>query len=107
LTLNRAKDSIHLTYESSGPTYLNAAINHAPGWTATINGQPARLFDSEFGGILVPLPSGGGDVELDFRPRAFDFFFYSRYLLAACGIVAIFAIVWGGRLRRRRPSASA
>ncbi len=106
LTLNRGKDSIQLTYASSGPTYLNAAINHAPGWTATINGQPARVFDSEFGGILVPLPAGGGVVELDFRPRALNFFFYSRYLLAVCGVVAVFVIVWGGPLRRRRPSAS-
>jgi hypothetical protein len=106
LTLSRRKDSIHLTYASSGSTYLNAAINHAPGWTATLNGQTVPVFDSEFGGILVPLPSGGGDVELDFRPRALDLFFYSRYLMAASGVIAILAIVWGGTLRRKRPSAS-
>jgi hypothetical protein len=106
LTLSRGKDSVHLTYTSSGPSYLNAAINHAPGWTATINGQPAGIFDSEFGGILVPLPPGGGDIELGFRPRALDFFFYSRYVLAAFGVLAVFGIVWGGTLRRWRPPAS-
>jgi hypothetical protein len=106
LTLSRGRDRVQLTYSSSGPTYLNAAINHAPGWSAKVNGQPVRLFDAQFGGIMVPLPPGGGDVELTYGYRALDFFFYSRYLLGVFGVIAIVAIVGTGIFRRAEPVAS-
>jgi hypothetical protein len=95
ITLSRAKDSVHLTYASSGATYLNAAINRAPGWIATVNGQPVQTLDTEYGGILIPLPAGGGDIQLTFRPPAMDFFFYSRYVMALFGVAAVVAIVAG------------
>jgi hypothetical protein len=101
-TLSRAKDSVHLTYASSSPSYLNAAINHAPGWTAVVNGQPVKILDTEYGGLLVPLPSGGGDIELTYRPPEMDYFFYSRYVMAAVGVAAAFAIVAGAFSGTRR-----
>jgi hypothetical protein len=102
ITLSRAKDSIHLTYASSTPTYLNAAINHAPGWTAAVNGQRVQILDTEYGGLLIPLPPGGGDIQLEYRPPEMDFFFYSRYVLAVLGVAAVVAIVSGAFGSARR-----
>jgi hypothetical protein len=95
LTLDRSRDQARLTYTSSGPSYLNAAINYKPEWTATVNGQPVPVLDSELGALMVPLPPGGGDIVLSYRSREMDFFFYSRYVLAVIGVAAAFAIIVG------------
>ena len=86
VSLSRGKDVIHLTYTSTAPAYLNAAIIHDSAWTATINGQSAPVLDSNYGGLLVPLPPGGGDVVLAYRSWSADFFFDSRYVLAILGV---------------------
>jgi hypothetical protein len=101
LSLSRGKDLIHLTYTSSGPSYLNAAIIHDTAWTASVNGQSVPVLDSNFGGLLVPLPQGSGDVVLAYRSWAADFFFYSRYALAVLGVAAATLIAGQGFWKRR------
>jgi hypothetical protein len=93
VTLSRARDVIHLSYTSTTPAFLNAAITHDPAWTATINGTRAEVLDSNFNGLLVPLPPGGGDIVLRYASPAADFFFYSRYALAILGVGVAIAIV--------------
>jgi hypothetical protein len=100
LSLSRGKDAIHLTYTSVAPAYLNAAIIHDPAWAATVNGQSVQVLDSNFGGLLVPLPTGGGDIVLQYRSPATDFFFYSRYALAIVGVGVVLAIVSQGLWKR-------
>ncbi len=96
-SLWRGKDVFHLTYTSTTPAYLSAAIIHDPAWTATVNGQTAEVFDSNYGGLLVPLPPGGGDIVLAYTSPATDFFFYSRYALAILGVAVAILIVRQGR----------
>jgi hypothetical protein len=101
VSLSRGKDVIHLTYTSTAPAYLNAAIIHDPAWTATINRQPVQVLDSNYGGLLIPLPPGGGDVVLAYKSPSADFFFYSRYALAILGVGVAIAIAGQGFWKRR------
>jgi hypothetical protein len=100
-TLWRGRDVIRLGYTSMAPAYLNAAINHDPHWTATVNGAPVQVLDANFNGLLVPLPPGEGEIVLRYTSPAADFFFYSRYALAAVGVVVVLFMVAGLRPTRR------
>jgi hypothetical protein len=93
--LARGRDEIRLTYTSPGPGYINAAINYAPAWTATVNGSRVQPLRANFNDLLVPVPAAaGGQLVLRYRSLADDVFFYSRYLLVILGLSTALAVAW-------------
>lgn len=60
-----APSAIRLETEASGPAFLVAAESYYPGWEASIDGNPARIYpaDAAFRGVRVP----GGKHAIEFR----------------------------------------
>jgi hypothetical protein len=98
MRLARGRDEIRLTYTSPGPGYINAAINYAPAWTATVNGARVEPLQANFNGLLVPVPaSGRGELVLRYQSPSDDVFFYSRYVLVILGLSTALAVAWSSR----------
>jgi hypothetical protein len=98
LSLARGRDEIRLTYSSSAPAYIAAAINYDPGWTATRNGARLPVFQANFNDLLVQVPAADrGELVLAYHSLADDFFFYSRYLEVVLGLGAAIALTWATR----------
>jgi hypothetical protein len=96
--LARGRDQIRLTYTSAGPGYINAAINYAPAWTATVNGARVQPLQANFNDLLVPVPaSDRAELVLRYQSLSDDVFFYSRYLLVILGLGAALALAWSSR----------
>lgn len=60
---------IRLESKTQGSAFLVAADSYYPGWRASVDGQPARIYpsDAAFRGIIVP--AGSHAVEFRFVPR--------------------------------------
>ena len=61
------ENNIRINYSTAGDALLRFAIPFAPGWSATVGGQPTPVIatDYAFSGVLVP--SGAREVELSYR----------------------------------------
>jgi hypothetical protein len=98
LSLARGRDAIRLTYTSPAPGYINAAINYAPGWIATVSGARVQPLQANFNDLLVPVPAADrGELVLAYRSASDDIFFYSRYLLVILGLSGALGLAWGTR----------
>lgn len=66
----------HIVVELSEPAPAGAALmvseNYYPGWTATIDGQPAAVHRADLSLMGVPLPTGARQVELRFKSSSFE-----------------------------------
>lgn len=75
----------------------------APGWQATVNGQPAPVYRADFLFLAVPVPEGSVQVELTYRPASLPL----GAALSAAGILGLFVCFAGGKRRAgagRHPS---
>jgi uncharacterized membrane protein YfhO len=68
---NYEDNGIQLTVQTTGRALLVLSELYYPGWTATVNGQPARIWkvDGALRGVVVP--RGESRVSLRFRPVSF------------------------------------
>jgi hypothetical protein len=78
--------AIRLETEASAPSFLVAAESYYPGWEASIDGTPARLYptDAAFRGVSVP--AGPHTVDFRFVPR-------TLYRSAAVSVAALAALL--------------
>jgi hypothetical protein len=62
---------VDVRVQCSQPGWLLLTDTYYPGWTATVAGQPTRIYraDGVFRGVIVP--AGEHTVEFRFRPRSF------------------------------------
>lgn len=58
---------------SQAPSFLVTSDAFYPGWRATIDGSPVRLFRADYALRGVPLPAGNHLVRFEFRPRSFSY----------------------------------
>ena len=81
-----ASTAIQLATESSTPTFLVASDSYYPGWEATIDGNPTRIYptDAAFRGVGVP--AGKHTVDFRFVPR-------TLYRSAAISAVALVGLL--------------
>ncbi|HYK32424.1 MAG TPA: hypothetical protein VEV63_10705, partial [Streptosporangiaceae bacterium] len=82
-----------------GAAYLEVHQNANPGWSATLDGRTLRAvrLDGWQQGFVVPA-GAGGVVTLTFEPVKF---YHVWIILSAVGAIALLAIAWSGRRRRR------
>jgi hypothetical protein len=73
LTNHWGAGSLEVEVETASPTLLTIAQTAAPGWSATVNGQPARLLPANHAFQAVEIPAGRSEVRLIYRERTFGF----------------------------------
>ena len=83
---DRGINSLRVEVQTSGPTWLLVGVNEAPGWGATVDGEPVRILRANHSHMAVPV-SRSGTVELRFRPPG---------LIAGAAISVLALIVCAG-----------
>jgi hypothetical protein len=83
---------------SSAPSVLVTSDPFYPGWEASIDGQPARLFRADYALRGVVLPAGEHLVRFEFRPKSF----YYGAIISLLSLAALFVIFFKGVIDGRR-----
>jgi hypothetical protein len=84
--LSYAPSFLRLRTVASAPAFLVAAESYYPGWEASIDGTPVRIYptDAAFRGVIIP--AGKHTVDFRFVPR-------TLYRSAALSVVALAALL--------------
>jgi uncharacterized membrane protein YfhO len=80
------------------PGFLVTSDAYYPGWSATIDGQEARLYRADYAFRGVAVPAGNHVVKFTYRPRRFPL--AAGVSLASVALLATVAL--NGLLRKRR-----
>ena len=97
----RSSTSVTVRTRANGPAWLVLAESWFPGWTATIDGQPALLLRANLSQRAVPVPGGEHVVRFQLRSRPVRLGL--AVTLAAAALLALVAI--GFRRQRAQPPA--
>jgi len=62
------RNSVRLETESKGAAFLTSSESNFPGWKATVDGQPAAIYDTNVAFRGLPLSAGRHVVEFQFAP---------------------------------------
>ena len=91
--------------ETDTPAFLVISEAYFPGWSAAVDGQPARVFPVNVALKGLPVPAGRHRVEVVYRPVSFR---ASLYLagLGAAGLLILTAVTGLWRLRRAEGGAA-
>ncbi len=96
LAIRQGASSLEADVESDAPTLVTIAQTDYPGWSATVNGRPARLWPANHAFQAVEITAGQSLVRLAYRERTFG-------PGAAFSLLALLACVtlwWRGGSRR-------
>jgi hypothetical protein len=93
------KISIDLSAPAPQGSSLVVSENYYPGWTATVDGQPALLGRADYTLIGVELPSGARSVELNFTSPSYQRGKVITWIAIAVGLLMLAAGVWRDRRR--------
>lgn len=63
-------ESLEVVTQSAAPSFLVTSDLHYPGWEATVDGQPARVLQTDYVLRGVAVPAGRHRVRFEFRPRS-------------------------------------
>jgi len=86
-------DSVAVAAQLSQPGFLLLLDTWFPGWTATVNGQAAKLYRADYNFRAVQLPAGSSTVRFAFRPASFRV----GLLLAGVGWLILGIACWASR----------
>jgi hypothetical protein len=78
---------------------LVVSENYYPGWTAAVDGKPARLGRADYTMIGVELPTGARSVELNFTSPTYQKGKMITWIAIALGFLMLGAGVWRDRRR--------
>jgi hypothetical protein len=87
---------------ANAPAFLVTSDVFYPGWEATVDGAPARLFRANYVLRGLPVPAGTHTIRFEFRPRSF----YRGAAVSAASLLLLVAVVSGMKrkaMRRTRP----
>ena len=65
-----APNDVRLHTSTDGDAWLVLSDTYYPGWTASVDGQPAPVLRGDVLFRVVPVPAGEHDVELRFEPSS-------------------------------------
>jgi uncharacterized membrane protein YfhO len=97
VTVDAAPGHYRTTVESDSPGYLRVLESAYPGWVATIDGQPAKIFTADGIFLGVAVPAGQHAVELSYRPGSL----LLGAAISGVGLVVVIGLVAAPALRRR------
>ena len=91
-------DSWKLTTDKDSPQVLRLRLTDVPGWHASIDGHPLKLYP--FAGIMLQalVPPGHHTIELHYWPTTFT----EGIVLALCSALGLLLVLLLSWLRRRR-----
>jgi hypothetical protein len=71
--ISRPQETDKMSFEvnSDNPALLVISNNYYPGWSATVNGQPAKIFRTNYTSMGILVPKGHSEVVLDFVTPGF------------------------------------
>ena len=99
-------DPGHISLQLSAPAPAGSALvvseNWFPGWSATVDGQPAATLRADYAFIGVPLPTGATRIQLDFADPRYPL---GRLLTLLATAAAVAWALVGLFLERRRRAA--
>jgi hypothetical protein len=75
---------------TNAPAFLVTSDVFYPGWTVTIDGAAAQLYQADYALRGVPVPAGGHSVHFEFRPRSFK----HGIALSAFSLLLLVGLVW-------------
>lgn len=87
---------------AGAPSFLVTSDVFYPGWRATIDGAPARLYRTDYALRGLPIPAGTHTVRFEFRPRSF----YQGGFVSAAALLLLAVSVFRlnkTAMRRARP----
>lgn len=64
-------NQIKLTVKASEDGFLVVSNNYYPGWRASLNGKPAKIYRANYTFQAIQIPQGLHQVEFSFRPKSF------------------------------------
>lgn len=85
--------------KANGPAFLVTSDMFYPGWHATVDGAPARLYQTDYVLRGVPVPGGTHVVRFEFSPHSF---YYGVGLSALSLFLLVGCALWPFRVRQRR-----
>ena len=100
--LSYEPDDVRIDASLPRPGYLLLLDTWFPGWSATVNGGPARILRADYNFRAVSLPAGKSTVCFSYRPESLRMGVY----LCAVGILALGAawfLPWKGKSGRAIP----
>jgi hypothetical protein len=80
-------DEVRIDVSLPRPGFLLLLDTWFPGWSATVNGEPAPILRADYNFRAVSLPAGRSTVSFSYRPASFRIGWY----LCAAGILALAA----------------
>jgi uncharacterized membrane protein YfhO len=83
---------------SDTPAFLVTSDVFYPGWRATIDDVPARIFQTNYTFRGLPVPAGKQIVRFEFAPRSF---YYGTALSVASILLLAATVFWIKRRERR------
>jgi hypothetical protein len=96
-------EHVQLECESSAGGYVTLVDEHAPGWTATVDGAPAGIVTADFLLRAVAVQPGRHRVEFIYRTP----FLRAGIALSALSWLAWLALFWADARRNRSGSSAA
>jgi len=93
-----ADNEMEVETSTATPSFLVTSDVYYPGWSATIDGQEARLYRADYAFRGIAVPAGHRVVKFTYRPR--------RFLLGAglslASIAILAAVALSGLFAKRR-----
>jgi hypothetical protein len=93
-------NDVRIQTASDADAWLVLTDTYYPGWTASVDGQPASVLRGDVLFRVVPLPAGEHEVEFRFAPTSVSVGL--AISIAALGVVLGGLVLAGGGLRRGR-----
>jgi uncharacterized membrane protein YfhO len=94
-------NSVSLTVDAPRPGLVYAAESYFAGWTATVNGQPARILPANYAFRAVEVPAGPSRIEFHYWPPGLT----AGLGVSGTSVLGLAALV--ALVDRRRRTASA
>jgi hypothetical protein len=92
-------DRVEIRTRASRPSLLVLGENYDAGWSATVQGKPARIIRANYAFQAVAVPAGIADIKFSFVPVGL----HAGLGLSAGGLVlVVLMFVWGGF--RKKPA---
>ena len=89
-------NAIEVETTSTTPTFLVTSDVYYPGWQATVDGTPARIYQTDYLLRGVAVPAGNHVVRFQFRPQSF-------YVGGSVSIISALLLIGIGLLRSSTP----
>jgi hypothetical protein len=83
-------DVLEVATNANAPAFLITSDSYYPGWCATIDGQAAHIYQTDYALRGVALPPGAHVVRFEFRPRSF----YYGVGVSALALFLLGGCVW-------------